>query len=130
MSKVDGSSVANYKDHSRKLMKKVKKDNPTMSTAEIYRNHRGDPVNSKYHPLKYFGAISEKLDDQLKHYIENESMSKKVEDLGTQAPKSKYKPIQGDTFKKAYFLKYMQSVVHPGENVGTIAGQSVGEPST
>jgi DNA-directed RNA polymerase I subunit RPA1 len=29
-----------------------------------------------------------------------------------------------------YYLKYMKSVAHPGENVGTIAGQSVGEPST
>lgn len=29
-----------------------------------------------------------------------------------------------------YYMKYMKSIVHPGENVGTIAGQSVGEPST
>lgn len=27
-------------------------------------------------------------------------------------------------------MKYLKSVVHPGENVGTIAAQSVGEPST
>jgi DNA-directed RNA polymerase I subunit RPA1 len=53
-----------------------------------------------------------------------------MEDLGKLAPKTKYKTIQGETFKKTYFLKYMKSVVHPGENVGTIAGQSIGEPST
>ena len=29
-----------------------------------------------------------------------------------------------------YYMKYMKSLVHPGENVGTIAAQSVGEPST
>jgi len=29
-----------------------------------------------------------------------------------------------------YYLKYMKSLVNPGENVGTIAAQSVGEPST
>jgi len=29
-----------------------------------------------------------------------------------------------------YYLKYMKSLVNPGENVGTIAGQSIGEPST
>jgi DNA-directed RNA polymerase I subunit RPA1 len=29
-----------------------------------------------------------------------------------------------------YYLKYMKSVAHSGENVGTIAGQSIGEPST
>lgn len=27
-------------------------------------------------------------------------------------------------------MKYMRSLVHAGENVGTIAGQSIGEPST
>ena len=27
-------------------------------------------------------------------------------------------------------MKYLKSVVHPGENVGTIAAQSIGEPST
>lgn len=29
-----------------------------------------------------------------------------------------------------YFLKFMRSIVNPGENVGTLAAQSVGEPST
>ena len=57
-------------------------------------------------------------------------MVKQNEKLGANALKSKFKPIQGDTFRKTYFLKYMRSLVNPGENVGTIAGQSVGEPST
>jgi DNA-directed RNA polymerase I subunit RPA1 len=29
-----------------------------------------------------------------------------------------------------YYLKYLKSLVHAGENVGTIAAQSIGEPST
>ena len=29
-----------------------------------------------------------------------------------------------------YYMKYLKSVAHPGENVGTIAAQSIGEPST
>lgn len=29
-----------------------------------------------------------------------------------------------------YYMKYMKSLVNAGENVGTIAAQSVGEPST
>lgn len=44
--------------------------------------------------------------------------------------KRKYKPIEPETFKSTYYMKYMKSLVHPGENVGTIAAQSVGEPST
>ena len=130
MSRVDAKQAENYKHLDRKNMKRVKKENPTMSKSEIYKNHRGVPAISLYHPLRYFGSIAEKVDDKLKHYIENESMHKKVADLGSMALKSKYQPIQGDTFKKAYYLKYMKSIAHPGENVGTIAGQSVGEPST
>ena len=49
-------------------------------------------------------------------------MAKKRENLGKSAPKTKFLPIQGDTFRKTYYLKYMRSLVHPGENVGTIAG--------
>ena len=44
--------------------------------------------------------------------------------------KQRFEPIKGETFRKMYYLKYMRSIVHPGENVGTLAGQSVGEPST
>ena len=29
-----------------------------------------------------------------------------------------------------YYMKDLKSVAHPGENVGTIAAQSIGEPST
>lgn len=39
-------------------------------------------------------------------------------------------PPKSETFKKLYYMKYMKSVAHPGENVGTVAAQSVGEPST
>ena len=38
--------------------------------------------------------------------------------------------IDPEAFKDMYYMKYLKSVVHPGENVGTIAAQSVGEPST
>ena len=44
--------------------------------------------------------------------------------------KRKFAPIEPETFKKMYYMKYMKSLVHAGENVGTIAAQSVGEPST
>ena len=48
----------------------------------------------------------------------------------TQLLKRKYAPIQPETFQQGYFMKYMKSLIHAGENVGTIAAQSVGEPST
>lgn len=34
---------------------------------------------SKYHPLKYFGAISEKMNEQLDQYLKNELQLKVIE---------------------------------------------------
>jgi DNA-directed RNA polymerase I subunit RPA1 len=121
-SKIDSTSVPQFKKSAKKQMKKVRSENPAISKAELYKNHRGDPAISKFNPLRYFGAISEKIEDQLKHYIEKDSIRKKVEDLGNKAPKSRFQTVDSDLYKKSYFLKYMRSVVHPGENVGTIAG--------
>jgi DNA-directed RNA polymerase I subunit RPA1 len=130
LSKIDSTSVDEYKHSIRRIQKKIKRDNPHIPSHDIIKANKGDPTISLHHPMRYFGAISEKMDDLLKNYIEKDSISKKYENLGKAAPKTKNKPVQGEAFKKAYFLKYMRSVVHPGENVGTIAGQSVGEPST
>lgn len=38
--------------------------------------------------------------------------------------------LAADTFKQLMQLKYMRSLAAPGEAVGVIAAQSVGEPST
>ncbi|KAJ3423767.1 intein-containing DNA-directed RNA polymerase i subunit rpa1 precursor [Anaeramoeba flamelloides] len=40
------------------------------------------------------------------------------------------KKLAIDKFKSLVYLKYFRSLVHPGEGVGVIAGQSIGEPST
>ena len=58
------------------------------------------------------------------------SLSKKCEREGALAPKRKFPLIEPDAFQQLYYMKYLKSVVHPGENVGTIAAQSIGEPST
>ncbi len=93
MDRVDTNTADLYKHNDRKSMKRVKQANPTLTKAEIYKNYRGDPVISKYHPLKYFGSISEKIDDSLRSYIENESAYVKREKEGQGAPKIKFQPI-------------------------------------
>jgi hypothetical protein len=63
MSRVNTVEAESYKHDVRKAMKKFHIENPTISKAEILKNHRGDPTISKYHPLRYFGSISEKIDE-------------------------------------------------------------------
>jgi hypothetical protein len=38
--------------------------------------------------------------------------------------------VEPEALKKMYYYKYLKSLVNAGENVGTIAAQSIGEPST
>ena len=98
MSRVNIDAAETYKHEMRSIMKKIHKDKPQMPKADIYKNHRGDPVISKLHPLRYFGSISEKIDDNLKAYAENESGYVKREREGESAPKTRFKPIKGETF--------------------------------
>jgi len=98
MSRVDTTQAAAYKHADRNQMKRIYKENPQMTRNDIIKGYRGDPVISKMHPLRYFGSISEKIDDQLKTYIENESGYTKREMEGASAPKAKYMPVKGETF--------------------------------
>lgn len=99
-------------------------------TAPEAKQKVSEPLISKFNPKKHFGAISEKMSDSLRSYIRKDSLYKKIEVEGSKAPKYKFPLINEEDFKEMYFMKYLKSVVHPGENVGTIAAQSIGEPST
>ena len=79
MDKVDQTSADEYKKQERKKLKKLKKENPMISKQD-YLKVLGDPAISKFHPLKHFGAISEKMDKLLKDYIKTDSMQRQIED--------------------------------------------------
>ncbi|OJK04708.1 hypothetical protein ASPACDRAFT_74279 [Aspergillus aculeatus ATCC 16872] len=84
-----------------------------------------DPVLSLYHPGGNLGSISEAFSQALKKY----------EDANPDGLlRDKKKSIEGVITKKSFNtlmnMKYMKSVVDPGEAVGIVAGQSIGEPST
>jgi DNA-directed RNA polymerase I subunit RPA1 len=73
------------------------------------------------------------MENKLTSYIHNElnSKHKALESISSKKRLSmKFDPVDLEAFKKMYYYKYLKSVVDPGENVGTIAAQSIGEPST
>ena len=73
-----------------------------------------EPVLTRYSPTVYLGAVSERFWLDLETFLsKNKSM---VEDA--------------DKFRALMWLKYMKSLAEPGEAVGLLAAQSVGEPST
>jgi len=92
----------------------------TMS-AEDAKLQVSEPIIGKFHPLRYFGAISEKMESQLRQFIKKDSLSRRQEVEGAMTPKRRFPIIEPDEFQQMYYMKYLKSVVHPGENVGTIA---------
>ncbi|KAF0467412.1 beta and beta-prime subunits of DNA dependent RNA-polymerase [Gigaspora margarita] len=95
------------------------------SCASIYskkaakKPHEYDPVLSKYSPSTYLGCVSEKFHKTLEKYT-NEDLD------GLFKANSISKPA----FRKLMHLKYLHSLVEPGEAVGLLAAQGIGEPST
>ncbi len=74
------------------------------------------PITCAHNPDRYLGAISEKLQDCIDDY-----MSK----YGGQGCK-----LEANKFQELIYLKALKSCITPGDCVGVIAAQSIGEPST
>ncbi|CAG8523131.1 6584_t:CDS:10 [Ambispora gerdemannii] len=85
------------------------------------RPEKYDPVLSVFTPSRNLGCISEKFHYNLTKYIEENR-----KDLKTHWRK---KISKGD-FGTLMYLRYLHSLVEPGESVGVLAAQGVGEPST
>ena len=85
-----------------------------------------DPVLSFYNPGSTLSSTSESFASALKQYIEDNPhrliQGKKEKTSATLLTKK--------TLETLLDIKYMKSVVDPGEAVGIVAGQSIGEPST
>lgn len=77
-----------------------------------------DPVSSVLSPAHFFGSTSEKHETELKKFVDCA-----VKD-------GKCTEEEGKAFAEFMRLKFLRSLAQPGEAVGVIAAQSMGEPST
>ncbi|XP_014257443.1 DNA-directed RNA polymerase I subunit RPA1 [Cimex lectularius] len=71
-----------------------------------------DPVNSKFQADRHFGSITEKLDVIIENYLQTN------------------KSVDENILKEMMYFKSQTSLCAPGEPVGLLAAQSIGEPST
>ncbi|KAF2478246.1 beta and beta-prime subunits of DNA dependent RNA-polymerase [Lindgomyces ingoldianus] len=84
-----------------------------------------DPALAVYTPSRYAGSVSEKFYAAKRAYCENNPdklIKKKKSDPNGE--------VLRRNFDRALDVKYLKSLVEPGEAVGVVAGQSIGEPST
>ncbi|KAL6602987.1 hypothetical protein ACP70R_043348 [Stipagrostis hirtigluma subsp. patula] len=120
---VDGSIVQFYYGedgvdvHKTSFLKKFKElaDN-SKAVLDKHGGHNQDDLLSESNG--YITELPKKLTDDAKMFVE-EKFGKKEKSI---------KPHKD--LMKLLEVKYMSSLVHPGEAVGVIAAQSIGEPST
>ena len=90
-----------------------------------------DPVLSRFAPTSFLGATSEKFQRAVQAYVAK-NPDRLIRDTSTPAAAAATagSKLTAEKFEALMSLNYLRSVVDPGEAVGCIAGQSVGEPST
>ncbi|CAM9298500.1 unnamed protein product [Choristocarpus tenellus] len=91
-----------------------------------------DPVMSTLNPNQDLGCVSERFQEALQGFLEKEGnglVDQSYTDSVSSAADGKSLVTKED-FELLLWSKYMRSLVAPGEAVGSIAAQSVGEPST
>jgi len=112
---VDKIHMTSVTQHKEKMKEQVALGKPVL-----------DPVLTTLHPANNFGAVSESFQKKIEEY-----MTKDPGGLFAKAEGKKGKgSITKDKFEALMHLKYIASLVAPGEAVGVLAAQGVGEPST
>ncbi|KFM65263.1 DNA-directed RNA polymerase I subunit RPA1, partial [Stegodyphus mimosarum] len=84
-----------------------------------------DPVSSKFKPDVTFGSVTEKLDSAISDYIARNPhglLHYDTEDISGK--------LSTEKFQDLCYYRAMKSLAEPGEAVGLLAAQSIGEPST
>ncbi|XP_074598393.1 RNA polymerase I subunit RpI1 [Brevipalpus obovatus] len=90
------------------------------------------PIISQFPPDANFGVMSEKLESQINNYVQN-SRDCLVQTDSTDFGAEKWKGrrlISESDLREIIYTRYMKCSCDPGEAVGLLAAQSIGEPST
>lgn len=95
----------------KELMEKVDCD----SAMEMLdsKEKRESPIQSIYPPHRYIGSVSENFEKALNDYINSGEST-----------------LEPDTIRAIALFNYFRSIIQPGEVVGVIAAQAIGEPAT
>ncbi|CAF1185064.1 unnamed protein product [Adineta steineri] len=75
------------------------------------------PITQNYLPASNLGAITERLDDLIRNYMNTHGKLDQTK-------------MDKKAFEKMLHFKSLKSCIDPGESVGILAAQSIGEPST
>ena len=97
-------------------------------TIALFRRRLGiaaDPAIYKANPATVVGCVSENYRDQL-----NTHLHKRAKRLSSGKNSEESQEVPEEALRILLWMKYLKSMVDPGEAVGVLAAQSIGEPST
>ncbi|KAI3317628.1 beta and beta-prime subunits of DNA dependent RNA-polymerase [Xylariaceae sp. AK1471] len=116
--------VYESKDYAQKYQKRAVKQAKTNDPKGL------DPIQAELNPNRHAFATSEKFYQKVSDYVKKNEhgLIKEKEKKGDKLASKVLVPRK--YAEKIFHSKYLSSLVEPGEAVGIVAGQSVGEPST
>lgn len=120
-------------DHKKAVSRWKKKNGATLgcqmnrlsTTNNCTKERCPDPVISAMRPHRTLGSVSEQLDDLIGNYIKNNR-----DGLIKRGKKFGHKLLDREMFRNMIHYRALRSLAQPGEPVGLLAAQSIGEPST
>lgn len=112
------------------IEKSVVKHNKLVEKGGGINNLRNKiiPVVNRFDPANTVGAISERYQEDLNNYITNNPDGLVAKEGEEHTPSMLQ--VSEEALRRTFSLKNMHSVIEPGEAVGILAAQSIGEPST
>ncbi|RWS10671.1 DNA-directed RNA polymerase I subunit RPA1-like protein [Dinothrombium tinctorium] len=108
-----------YDDHQKIIQSWFDLDRKDRNKVNFYYLPCPGPLISIFKPDSNFSVISEKFESMMNDF--QQSNPDIVGESGL---------ISNEQFKRIIYAKYMKSLCDPGEAVGLLAAQSIGEPST
>ena len=108
---------------------------PEHMKKALKKPHKYPPALSVYAPWRHFGAMSEAYARRVEEYVEKNpggmlERKKKHGELSEIARTLAPPQLGAEQFRAMTKVLYHRGLVEPGENVGLLAAQGIGEPST
>ena len=109
---------------------------PEYMKKALKKPHKYPPVLSVYTPTRHFGSMSETFARKVEDYVTANpsgllAAKKKKHEKDAASSMALAQPKLGvEQFRAMTKVLYHRGLVEPGENVGLLAAQGIGEPST
>ena len=126
--KIDAAETHEIEEISEEEFQRIVKEELPIKKEDL------DPIISCFNPATHLGCVSETFKKELDQFLAKDPMNifieNRKEDKKDEYNEHGIKYVEKKLFEKLMYIKYRRSLVNPGEAVGVVVGQSIGEPST